>query len=404
MTDHWKGLADTVLRFTESVKQELNKNNDEFHQALNGDEPLAIKGLGPQNEQSEYHVELSDVLFWHDPTAYLDEKQRWEGRLAQDQYKDIRSYLEETEQLNVFSKLVETLKRKRVTPFIGAGFSKPNGYPLWSESIQRLVRKLEGVSASDQKADQPPLEGLEETKTALASGAYIESAQLLYQHQKTQLENFVHNTFDCPEDKILRGPILLLPRLTDGCIITTNFDPLIERVFTKANKPIEGYMHGIQSQNQFAAKLIQGERCILKLHGNYNSPESYIFSQVQYDGAYGNIDGNPDYTKPLSKVLRQIFISHTLLFLGCSLDQDRTLKLFSDVVASNSFDVPDHYAFLAKPENNQEILNKEELLATAKIRPIWYEVKVQEDGTSSHENLDMLLQYATDCIYGKAKV
>lgn len=48
-------------------------------------------------------------------------------------------------------------------------------------------------------------------------------------------------------------------------------------------------MHG--TQTQFAAKLIKGERCILKLHGHFNSAETYIFSKAQYDAAYGDGGG-----------------------------------------------------------------------------------------------------------------
>jgi hypothetical protein len=161
-------------------------------------------------------------------------------------------------------------------------------------------------------------------------------------------------------------------------------------------------MHGTQTQNQFAAKLIQGERCILKLHGHFNSPETYIFSQSQYDAAYGK--DALDYTKPLAKVLRQIFVSHSLLFLGCSLEQDRTLELFKDVVRSNAFDIPAHFAFLPEPQEHSQKIPKENLLDEAKIRPIWYQISTDEDGMQDHSQLEQLLSYAIDCANGKAKV
>lgn len=404
MTDNPADLATIIQQFTNSVKSELEKTNGEFHAALNGDEALSFKGLGVPVEQNEYMADKSDVLLWHDPQAYFDEKSRWEDWRKQDQYRDLVDYLTTSEQINIFSKLVESLKRRRVTPFIGAGLSKSVGYPLWGESIQRLIRKLEGVSTSDQRADQPPLEGLQAAKELVESGRYIEATQLLYEKQKTQLEHFIFNTFDAPEDRPIPPILQILPTLTDGCIVTTNFDPIIERAFLKANRPIEGYMHGTQSQNQFAARLIQGDRCILKLHGHFNSAETYIFSEAQYDAAYGNINGKPDYTKPLAKVLRQIFISHTMLFLGCSLEADRTLTLFEDIVSSNGFDVPDHYALLPKPAANQKIIEKENLLSKSRIRPIWYEVVEDENGNKSHQQMEQILNFAADCMYGKARM
>lgn len=201
-----------------------------------------------------------------------------------------------------------------MSPFVGAGLSAPSGFPLWGDALKKITRKLEGVSKSDQGAFLPALQYIEDVNSCIKEWRYLEAAQLLYENHKTHLERFVLDTFDGANTNNVGAVASLLPKLSDGCVITTNFDEIIERAFIKENRAIEGYMHGIQSQNQFASKLIQGERCILKLHGNYNSPETYIFSKVQYDEAYG--DEGLDYTKPLAKVLRQVFISHSLVFLG----------------------------------------------------------------------------------------
>ncbi len=111
-----------------------------------------------------------------------------------------------------------------------------------------------------------------------------------------------------------------------------------------------------------------------------------------------------DYTKPLAKVLRQIFVSHSLLFLGCSLETDKTLELFIDVVSSEAFDIPAHFAFLPDPSNHQKKLEKEDLLAKAKIHPIWYQVAIDDCGTQNHSQLEDLIKFAVACATGKAKV
>ncbi|MGU5578655.1 SIR2 family NAD-dependent protein deacylase [Aeromonas caviae] len=285
---------------------------------------------------------------------------------------------------------------------MGAGLSYPYKLPLWGQALERLVTKLEGASKSDQRAMLPALQYLENVKELLNQWKYLEAAQLIYENHKTRFESFVLNTFDGSNVLEFFGVLDLLPQLSDGCIITTNFDNLIERVYTEKNRSIEGYMHGTQSRNQFASKLIQGERCILKLHGNYSDPETYIFSKSQYDQAYG--EKSLDYTKPLAKVLRQIFVSHSLLFLGCSLETDKTLELFIDVVSSEAFDIPAHFAFLPDPSNHQKKLEKEDLLAKAKIHPIWYQVAIDDCGTQNHSQLEDLIKFAVACATGKAKV
>lgn len=403
MTEKWDGLVKTIQSFKSAVKYELDKDNEEFHAALNGDEPLSVKGLSAVgDEPNDYFVDTSEVLFWHDPTAYIDELERWEDQKVLGTYAETREYIVNSDQANVFKRLIESIKRKRISPFVGAGLSAPCGFPLWGAALSKVTRKLEGVSKSDQGAMLPALEYLEEVKQRIDNWEYLDAAQLLYENHRTHIERFVLDTFDGAHSKNIEGPARLVPKLSDGCIITTNFDELIEKAFLQENKAIEGYMHGTQSQNQFASKLIQGERCILKLHGNFNSPESYIFSKSQYDDAYGN--GSLDYTKPLAKILRQIFISHSLLFLGCSLEKDRTLELFIDVVDSNTFDIPPHFALLPDMDEHNEKLAKEELLMRAKIQPIWYATTTNEDGTQDHSQLNELLAFSIDCASGKASV
>lgn len=401
MTEKWSGLVNTIQKFKISVKEELDKSNEDFHSELNGETPLVIKGLGVrEDEKNEYFVDTSDVLFWHDPTAYIDELERWENQKIIDVYSEVKDFLNGSEKASVFRRFVESVKKKRVSPFVGAGLSAPSGFPLWGNALERMVKKLESVSTSNQRADLPPLDHIEEVNEDIREYRYLRAAQTLYDKHKTYFENYVRNTFDgATPDKV--GEVAsLLPRLSDGCVITTNFDEVVEKAFIKENKAIEGYMHGTQSQNQFVSKLIQGERCILKLHGHFNSPDTYIFSEAQYGEAYGV--GLIDYTKPLAKVLRQVFISHSLVFIGCSLAKDKTLELFVDVANSNEFDIPSHFAFLPDDQNDNAKFAIEDYLGQAKIDPIWYSVTTNEDDTKDHSQLHELLSFAVDCAHGKA--
>ena len=390
-----KGLSETVIKFQSSLKSVLDEHQ-EFHETINGDAPLKFFGLG--EEPAEYFVDISDILFWLDSVAYMDELDLWSGLKVRETHQEVLDYLRESEQGIVFSALVEAVKRKRITPFVGAGLSKPCQFPLWGEAIKKLVNKLDVVPA----AQQPALSYLEDVKKLLSKGKYLDAVQLLYENDKTQVENFIRNNFSLPTDgqalgERIRGPIEFLPDIADGCIVTTNFDRLIEETYRKRNRPIEGYMHGIQDRSKFVTSMIQGERCILKLHGNVGDQNTYIFSQQQYSDAYGE---EINFTKPLAKTLRQIFVSNSLVFIGCSLEQDRTLDLFSTVVKSEEFEIPDHFAILNKPSSDVEMRAKENLLLEMNIRPIWYEI----DSNGEHTKLEKILKYIADCSNGRASL
>ena len=159
---------------------------------------------------------------------------------------------------------------------------------------------------------------------------------------------------------------------------------MIETVYYEKNKPFnDGYMYGIQEHN-FFHHLVSGGRCLLKLHGDCLNPATQIFTTDQYNKAYGD-DEDIDFSKILPKALRQIFVSNSLLFLGCSLHKDRTLQLFEKVIMSNQYHIPDHYAFLEAPEGG-DTKSREYELANLKIMPIWYPF-------GTHEHVENFIQF-----------
>lgn len=95
------------------------------------------------------------------------------------------------------------------------------------------------------------------------------------------------------------------------------------------------------------------------------------------------------FQRSLPKALRQIFISNSLLFLGCSLEQDWTLDLFRRVKQQGEYEIPNHYAFLPTPDNAQRKQQKETELLDLNIQPIWYPA-------TKHECVKQLLSLAID--------
>src|SRR5207248_3615079 len=101
---------------------------------------------------------------------------------------------------------------------------------------------------------------------------------------------------------------------------TTNYDRLIEQAFdTGANNAFQ-VINGMAA----LAKPGLGHTSIIKLHGDVTTPKECILSKNQYDQAYGSID----LTRPIPKLLEYYYKNSSLLFLGCSLNNDRTVHVF----------------------------------------------------------------------------
>jgi hypothetical protein len=367
MPDREHDLISMIARFREGVA-ELLADNDRFHSALNGDDPIKFTGLGIA--PAKYAIEAHEALVWRDPEAYMDEFTRWKGASEFEVHQAAIEHVRRTHQETVFRGLVQAVRRGRVCPFVGAGTSAalrpPHNFPNWKSALTEIAVRIETGAAADVAAK------CADARLKIQGGDLIAAGALLYDASKVQVDNYVATTYSVSADITLgeiSGPVLLLPQLTDGCVITTNFDNLIERVFLHAGRSFEGYMHGSQAHNKFATSLTHGERCILKLHGDAADADTYVFSTQQYDAAYGS---PVEFSKPLSRSLRQIYVSHTLLFIGCSLEADRTMGVFESVASSKEFDLPQHYAIVEDPGDAALRQNKENRLLLFRISPIWF--------------------------------
>ena len=198
--------------------------------------------------------------------------------------------------------------------------------------------------------------------------------------------NFIRTTYRAQKLK-LAGPLLLLPRFAKGCIVTTNFDDAIEKTYEQSAGEFNAYMHGTQDHN-FFQRLVRGDRCLLKLHGDAENNATHILTKAQYENAYGDPF---DFHKPLPKALRQIYISQSLVFLGCSLEQDWTLGLFEKVKQEDGYQIPNHFAVLPAPATAQSTQAKETRLLGLNIHPIWYPHQDAE-----HKSVEKLLQLVVD--------
>jgi hypothetical protein len=327
------------------------QENAEFNEHIDAEEPVVIGA-------SEYL--RSAVLFWVDPEAYEVEKEGWQRSESNAKHEKALELIRANGVAGLVEDLLLAVERGRVVPFIGAGLSKPLGMPLWGEALTQLLARLPGADA----AKIQPL---------ITSGRYLEAAQELAAYDRVQTSHFIKTTYRASQLKLKAGPLQHLPRFARGCIVTTNFDDGVEKTYegaTHQGRPLvfDAYMHGTQ-ENKFFSRLVRGDRCLLKLHGDAENEATHILTAEQYEIAYGKPF---DFQKSLPKALRQIYISQSLLFLGCGLDQDWTMELFKAARDSDGYQVPNHYAIVEAPSDVQVKQQKETRLLDLHIQPIWY--------------------------------
>ena len=104
--------------------------------------------------------------------------------------------------------------------------------------------------------------------------------------------------------------------------------------------------------------------CLLRLHGEADSGIGRVLAQAEYEANYG-VEGS------YREVLRAILNASSLLFMGCSLNVDRTLTALIELKRAAVVASPRHYAFLPLTEGLDREARRTEL-GRADIHPIWY--------------------------------
>lgn len=204
---------------------------------------------------------------------------------------------------------------------------------------------------------------IQELNSLLESDKYEEAASRLFGSMPAQLFNErFEASFRLRAAHNIRGPIRLLPLIFQSTVLTTNFDSLLETVYEAAKIPFETTLHGV-NVTEFLRRRSSGFRALLKLHGDYATRHGRVLLKEEYDAFYA--EGSEQ-----REILAQIVRDGGLLFLGCSLNQDRTMTLLRELTRSGA-NIPRQYAFLPMP-TGQNLLDREHFLAERNIFPIWY--------------------------------
>jgi len=282
----------------------------------------------------------------------------------QENYPNGEHWFERNEQR--FNQLIERLSEEMIVPFIGAGVSVAGGFPTWANHL-RQQGTTAGISTDQIEA-------------WLSAGQYEQVIEHI--EQTFGPDVFAQEIRDAfSKTGSIEDITLRIAELFSDTLITTNYDRLLEQVFDTGSEAGLQVINGMTAMEKANPKSVT----IIKIHGDIKHPQRCILGKAQYDAAYGVAE--LDLGRPIPKVLRYYFRNSSLLFVGCSLSNDRTIQVFKHVKEQEGdFLFPQHFTIEQAPETQEELVQRNAELLRLGITAIWYE-KGRHDKIESILNL-----------------
>ena len=252
----------------------------------------------------------------------------------------------------------EEIKRNlgQILPFVGAGLTAVV-YQSWPAAVTELGKYI--ASEADQKT----------LSYILKRGNYLGAAQFL--EQKRGKENLRMDMIQYFSRKKLvqnwialqKEALFVLPLLFPCPVLTTNFDAGIEKVYQHWRGDDFRVLNPNSPSLRQQAVDFRRDACLFKLHGSIDGTmtdyESIVFTKNQYDRHYGLFGDK-------KAALKAFVNGRSLLFLGCSLDKDKTV----DVIRKQAGPGKMHFAIVSCKPGEQD--TRLRALSKSHIRAIVY--------------------------------
>lgn len=264
-----------------------------------------------------------------------------------------------------FNQLIDRLIDEMVVPFVGAGISFGGGFPTWANHLRQQGRT---AGIADQKIEKWLAQG--EFEQVIA---HIEEV-----HGRDVFAQEIRDVFG--KRGSIQNITLLISELFKDTLITTNYDQLLEQVFDTGADPGVQIINGVTAMEAPDPNKIT----IIKMHGDIKNPARCILGKAQYDQAYG--EAKLDLDRAIPKMLRYYFTNNSLLFVGCSLNNDRTIQVFREVKAlAGDYSFPQHFSIEQTPSDIKSLVARNSELARLGITAIWYP-------KAKHEQVEAILR------------
>jgi len=332
----------------------------DFNEWLESEEGAALR----EENNIDGLSQPSKVFFVSDKSAYIQAFEEYRKERRHEALNETYLYTQFTDDhwfqrnLDHFNQFVQCLAGGIVVPFVGAGLSVEGGFPSWKDHLRQQGRTA-GI-------DNALVEEL------LATGQY--EAVIEQIENKTNRDVFIQEIRDVfSREGTVTGATMWLPELFVDTLITTNYDQLIEQAYEEKGQGALQIIDGLNALEETASNKIT----IIKLHGDIKNHTQCILSKNQYNQTYGNDE--LDLTLPIPRLLSYYYKNKNLLFLGCSLNEDRTMQVFRAVKDKiGNANIPQHFSIEQAPENEDELVRRNAQLAGLGITAIWFEKGIFE--------------------------
>jgi hypothetical protein len=313
--------------------------------------------------------------------------------------------------------LAEYVRAGRCALFVGAGLSASAGLPTWGALMQRLVERVapwgvdagivpSSISIVDDADDAWKDDDVVAVKAALGAERFdhlfelvrrrsgtdsvphalallvevvgrdsaerAELARLLEQRRYPELAGYCRERMGAPafEEQMrealvptrgLPGAHRHIVRTPFACVVTTNFDTLLEQAYTEYGGQGTPRAPTGADLAQLGTLLLDSSFFILKAHGDALRPETMIFSADDYRRV---IHSTPAFQAVFSGIL----MTHAVLFVGYSLSDTNFRLLLDQQLTVFNGQVPPRYALLSGVGGAEEDI----LWRTARLQVLSY--------------------------------
>jgi hypothetical protein len=285
-----------------------------------------------------------------DSDAYSTEFSRWlSDEFIPAQEAALEAILKINTNKQRFADLCTRCAAGNVAPLVGSGMSVPCGKKMWSAFLERLRQ-----DSTLAKADLDAM---------LAKGLYEEAAEAVAAAMPGRLfDKTIEHELRLEQDDQVFGAVRLLPGLFPLLALTTNLDDVLERRYTECG----GGFKRIHAGKEIGQYRRDGDGpALLKLHGDCYRAETRVLRKAEYEAAYGPAG-------ELRAELAKVYETKSLLCIGCSLAEDRTMALIHEV-AKRDNKMPMHFAFMPLPKDDATRVARDHFLAERNIFTIWYD-------------------------------
>ncbi len=350
-----ENITQIIEQTSEAASEQYEYNfNSDFNEKLDsgdlGEYELILKKPNGEEQQLE---PISRALFTVDRSTY----QTIKNDVTQEEKEDIlqTDYFPSNEAS--YDRLLSILKRQTtIIPFVGAGFSVSAGCPTWSDYIVGQAERARMKNGEIVKR--------------IENGEQEQVMDEVIKRQTIDVfQRDFRSSFEGAQITPSLSPGYELLGLIDTATITINFDRVIEDCHS-SEIPFTEKVLGAENNGRFLKAIFQGEKYLLKVHGNIDEQENRVLTKEEYDNAYGKED--IDLTLPIPRTLSRIFCNFTTLFLGCSLLGDRYMSILKKVYEQGNQYIPEHFAILSAPDDEEKIDERDKFLASHGVTPIWF--------------------------------